>query len=576
MTKSKRRIGSCAVGVACLLWADTPRATSSDEARVQVAHGVAALHLFEYEDANEAFRQARRLDPGLAMAYWGEAMTYNQTLWRKEDVATARRVLASLGPSPAARAAKAETPTERGLLEAVEILFGDGDTAARHREYANAMGRLHAQDAENPDVAALYALALLGTMSRSLIGHDPGEDVHEGRTQGLAGSEVQTRVAEVLGNVLKSYPEHAGALHYLLHNDDDPEHARLALDAARTLARIAPDSSHARHMPSHIFFQLGMWREAAAADRAAFDASQAWVTRKHLGPAVRNYHALSWLEYALLQRGRYREAWTTIGELEPVVKATGQLPLLSDLSSMRARFVIETRRWELMARESNFANVNDLFAIGVSGARAHNPDLAERARQGLAVRAQSEREGDLRPAIAIMEREVAALIELGAGRNDRGVEILQAATRAELELPLPLGLPEPVKPAPELFGEVLLEVGRPREAIEPFEHALRRNPNRSLSVLGLARAHAALGESDRARTRYRELLANFDEADADVPEVAEARAALAPSAVAQSEFRGPLGAVIALGAIAVIAVAVVIRGRRRTKKKKARTKRAHS
>jgi hypothetical protein len=95
-------------------------------------------------------------------------------------------------------------------------------------------------------------------------------------------------------------------------------------------------------------------------------------------------------------------------------------------------------------------------------------------------------------------------------------------------------------------------------------------------VLGLARAHAALGESDRARTRYRELLANFDEADADVPEVAEARAALAPPAVAQSEFRGPLGAVIALGAIALIAVAVVIRGRRRTKKKKARTKRAHS
>ena len=119
---------------------------------------------------------------------------------------------------------------------------------------------------------------------------------------------------------------------------------------------------------------------------------------------MRNYHALSWLQYELLQRGRYREASSTIGEIEPVVKTSGALPLLSDLSSMRARQVIETRRWKDMAGERNFANVNDLFAIGVSAARAGNPDLAERARQALAERAQSAREGDLRPAIVIMER----------------------------------------------------------------------------------------------------------------------------------------------------------------------------
>src|SRR5439155_1240389 len=84
---------------------------------------------------------------------------------------------------------------------------------------------------------------------------------------------------------------------------------------------------------------------------------------------VRNYHALSWLEYALLQRGRYRAARDTLGELEPVVKATGIVQLLSDLASMRARYAIETRRWDLMSREQNFANVNDLFAIGMSAAR---------------------------------------------------------------------------------------------------------------------------------------------------------------------------------------------------------------
>src|SRR5262245_59641840 len=481
MTKVRRgvrRVCGAAAGAIWLAGSLGPGISVAQppDVRVLYARGLTALHLFEYEDASEAFVQAQRADSDFAMAYWGEAMTYNQTLWRREDVAAARQALARLAPSPTARVAKARTATEKGMMTAVDVLFGEGDDVTRHRQYADAMARVHAAGPANSDVAALYALALLGTMSRSLIGHD---DVHEGRSQGLAGSDVQTRVSSILGAVLKSNPEHPGALHYLIHNNDDPGHARLALDAARTLTRVAPDSSHARHMPSHVFLQLGMWREAETADRSAFAASQAWVTRRNFGPAVRNYHALSWLEYALLQRGRYREAWATLGELEPVVKSTGQVPLLSNLASMKARFAVETRRWELMARESNFANVNDLFAIGMSAARTNQLNTADRVRQALAARATSEQEGDLRPAIAIMERDVAGLIELSAGRRERAVEFLQAAAAAELKLPPPLGLPEPVKPAPELLGEVLVEVGRAREAIEPFQQALRRHPNRS-------------------------------------------------------------------------------------------------
>lgn len=485
--------------------------------------GVEALHNFEYEDANDAFQQAQRTDPGFVMAYWGETMGYNQTLWRNENVEAARQVLARLGPTAEARAAKAKVPKEQAFLAAVEILFGEGDAMTRRRNYANAMGRLYEKYPDDPEVASFYALALLGTMSRSLIGFT---DAHEGHSAGLAGSDTQKTVGTILESVLRSHPEHVGALHYLLHNYDDPAHARLALGAARTYAKVAPESSHARHMPAHIFLQLGMWHEAASSDRSAFSASNEWIARKGFGREMRNYHALAWLEYELLQLGRYREARETIDELEPVVKASGSTTLLSDLSSMRARFVVETRRWNMMASEQNFGNVNDLFAIGVSAARAGNPGLAEKARQALAQRAQSPQEGDLRPAIAIMAEEVAALIELKAGRSDTAVNRLQSAQRAELQVPPPLGLPAPLKPAPELLGEVLLEVGRPREAIEPFEHALRRNANRSLSLLGLARAKAAIGDAEAARERYRALLANFDRADADVPELREARAAV--------------------------------------------------
>ena len=492
--------------------------------QAEFRRGVVALHNFEYEDANEAFVRVQKADPGFAMAYWGEAMTYHQTLWRNENLDAGRQALTRLAATPAARALKATAPKDKAFLEAVGGLFGEGDAATRRRVYAETMGALYAGNPDDPDVASFYALALLGTMSRSLIGF---VDAHEGHSSSLAGSDTQRRVAEILDKVLTTHPDHPGALHYLLHNHDDPVHARRALSAARAYAKVAPQSSHPLHMPAHIFVQLGMWEDAAAADRAAFAASDAWVKAKGLSPAVRSYHALSWLQYSLLQLGQFDEAWKTMAELTPSVKASGDLTLLSDLSSMRARYVIETRRWEVLANERNFGNVNELFAIGVSAARSGNAAAAELARQGLATRAQSEQEGDLRPAIAIMEREVAALIELAAGRREQAVEILKTATQAELKLPAPLGLPAPIKPAPELLGEVLIELGRPAEAIEPFRQALSRNANRTLSVLGLARASATGGEPAAAQQHYGTLLTSYQRADAALPEINEARIALA-------------------------------------------------
>ena len=100
-------------------------AAAGDQAAL--TRGVTALHSFEYEDANDAFAQARQLNPGLVMAYWGEAMSYHQTLWRNENVQAARDALARLGPTRPARLAKASDPKEQGYLTAVESLFGDGD-----------------------------------------------------------------------------------------------------------------------------------------------------------------------------------------------------------------------------------------------------------------------------------------------------------------------------------------------------------------------------------------------------------------------------------------------------------------
>lgn len=537
--------------------------SASAPAQAEFLRGVTALHNFEYEEAHQAFVRARTLEPRFVMAFWGEAMTYHQTLWRNEDVAGGRRALSGLGATPRARAAKAATASERAWLGAVEHLFGDGAPEIRRQAYAEAMAQLHHQQPQDAEAASFYALALMGTMSRSLIGF---VDSHEGHSMGLAGSAIQTQVAAILEAVLRANPRHPGALHYLLHNYDDPAHAHLALAAAQTYAQVAPASSHALHMPAHIFLQLGRWDDAERSDRAAFTASDAWVTRNGLPLALRSYHALAWRQYELLQLGRFDEAWRTLDELAPVVKATGDVRLLSDLSSMRARFVIETRRWALMANERNFGNAMELCAIGMAAARSGNPSLAELARQALAARASAPEEGDLRPAIALMERQVAALIALAAGQGASAVETLTAAAAAELTLPPPLGLPAPIKPTPELLGEVLVEIGRPAEAIAPFQQALSRNANRTLSRLGLARAFAARGDHAAARDQYQKVLDNYSTADTGLAELTEARAALEPPPALLGRRPSLVAGAAAVGIAGSIGALALFAWRRRTRR----------
>src|SRR6185369_11672601 len=242
--------------------------SGSPQAQPAFLRGVLLLHSFEYDDAIASFRDAQKVDPGFVLAYWGEALCYNQPLWLNENLDKARATLGRLAASREARQAKATTAREKGYLDAVERLFGDGAKPARDRAYADRMAQLHAQFPEDDEAATFYALALLSTIP-------PGE----------RNLPVSLKAGEIALAVLKRNPEHPGANHYALHSFDDGEHASRALQAAKTYARIAPASSHARHMPSHVFLPLGMWDEAVASDESAFAASVAFAKRKGLSPS---------------------------------------------------------------------------------------------------------------------------------------------------------------------------------------------------------------------------------------------------------------------------------------------------
>ena len=274
--------------------------SGSTAAQKDFLNGLALLHDFEYRSAAAAFRRAQATDPGFAMAYWGEAMTFNHPLWMRQDLKAAQAALKKLAPTATERHAKAKTDREKEYLDAVEILLGDGTKIERDFRYMDAMAKLHARYPDDVDATAFYGLAILGTS-------------HEGRN-----IATYMRAAGLLEESWRDNRDHPGLLHYLIHSYDDPTHAPLGLRTARLYAKIAPNAGHAQHMTSHIFLALGMWQETVDANLAAIAATE----REDKGNnSVRCGHYPSWLEYAYLQLGEVDKARATLTACRGTVEA---------------------------------------------------------------------------------------------------------------------------------------------------------------------------------------------------------------------------------------------------------------
>jgi len=492
-------------------------ASGSPKAMPDFLRGVLLLHSFEFADAAEAFRKAQAADPGFAMAYWGEAMTYNHPLWMQRDRAAAVKALERLAPTPAGRIAKAPTEREKLYLEAVEALWAEGDKADRDHAYAEAMRKLHERFPDDLDAAAFYGLALLGTC----------EDHRDVR--------VYMQAAAVEEEVFAKNPDHPGAAHYLIHCYDDPVHAPLGMRPARVYATIAPDAVHALHMPSHIFFASGMWEEAVASNEASWKASVDRAARKGLPAGEHSFHALSWLEYANLQLGRWRDARSQLATMEADAKADPKDMTTSSLSIMRAVWIVETRRCEGLVPPASATSPRDHFVRGLCALDSGDRAGAKAAMEALGTPAPAEEahahggggSSYTRGGASvgrILGLELQALLAFGGGNQDEGLRLAAEAAAAEDAMSFEFGPPVVVKPAHELSGELLVVAAKPSDARAEFEKSLRQDPGRALSLLGLARAEAAAGDVAASKETSAKLAKQWSQADSDVRNRAEALA----------------------------------------------------
>jgi tetratricopeptide (TPR) repeat protein len=474
-------------------------------AQPELNQAMALLHHMTYPRAKAAFAQVAELDPDCALAHWGVAMSLFQPLWPTRP-----------GPDQlregweAVQKAKALAPAserEQLYLAAAEAFFREPEGAdywERIRRWETAMAALYQRFPDDPDAAALYALARLATAPAGGSSH-----------------EHQDQAAAILLAIRAQHPDHPGSMHYLIHANDVRGREHESLDVVRTYADIAPHNPHALHMPTHVFTRLGSWDEVvqgnlkaaeAALEHPAADGRHVWDEFPH---------ALEYLVYAYLQQGADEAALQQLERLRATAHLDPTFKTAFHLSSIPARYALERRAWH-DAAELDPRPAADIawdrfpwpesvtwFARGLGAAQLGRLDDAERAveRLGELERAalQAGEELFMRQ-IRVLRLAALAWLAHAQGNDEHALEQMQAAAELETSTPKHAVTPAPTLPADELRGDLLMELGRPEEALAAFERSLELHPNRFNSMLGAARAAEAFKDDETARRHYAALV----------------------------------------------------------------------
>ena len=493
---------------------------------------LAMLHNFWFARALEAFKKVIQADPQCAMAYWGAAMTYNHPFW---DAPTREDESAAWALVQKGRQTTKKTPREEMYLDAVAALYKDagaGSKSERDEAYKNAMKAVYEKYPDD-EVKLFYGLSILGTIK-----------------EGTPGFERQAVAAKLFEEVYAKKPEHPGALHYLIHVYDDPEHAVDGLKAARAYAKAAAAVPHAQHMPSHIFTRLGYWEESAAANENAWRTSEDDVKRAGESGEYRDFHSLNYLQYAYLQLGRYRDAKRVTDMIKaeyealPNKKTAPDTPELQarhvrgrtiyalpdrvayGYFDMLARYIVETGTWQEVPKIPLVAPSRDFVAmkLQLQAIAADAAGAKAAANQIVALSNEPGQHPFVKQIITMQAKEAEAIAARASGDIEGAMAMMNEAVAVEDSIYALSQPPYPIIPVHELYGTMLLEVKRPAEAMKHFTETLKRTPGRPKAIYGIARAAESLGDRQTAMKRYTEFLELWKQADKDRPEIAKARA----------------------------------------------------
>jgi hypothetical protein len=443
---------------------------------------VALLHSFAYRVAAQAFQVVAERDPHCAMAHWGIAMSLYHQLWSPPAAAEMERGRKEIDE---AHRLGAQSERERQFIAAAAAYFGADEhatPAARAQGYLDAMAAVAGHYPQDTEAQVFYALALLATAP-------PTDRTHAN----------QKRAAAILEPVFHAQPEHPGAAHYLIHAYDSAELAPQGLAAARAYSKIAPSAPHALHMPSHIFTRLGLWDDSIASNQAARVAARA---QADVGEEL---HAMDYLTYAYLQRGREADAEQVVADLRSMGVPNGsEFKVGYAATAMPVRLAMERQRWSDAESLEPLPGSAPQVAALVYWARAVAPARAGRGAQtdprdvdGIETcqrRATAAGDTYWATQIEVLGEEARGWRAAAAGQPEEAVRLLgEAADREDALEKLPV-TPGPVIPAREQLGELLLGLHRPQEALRELTTSLASAPGRRGGLMAAMRAAQQAGD----------------------------------------------------------------------------------
>ncbi len=481
-------------------------ATSCNAAsQPQFNRGVALLHSFEFGRAIEAFTTTLASDPSCAMAAWGIALSR----W-SNPFGPGIRPPAALQPGrdavERARTIGPKTDRERAYVEAVAQLYDAFETIdqrTRLTAYRDRMATIAAANPTDSEASIFYALSLAAVAAASPLDKTYAEPLKAGA---------------ILERLIATQPDHPGLAHYIIHSYDYPPLADRALEAARRYAIIAPDSPHARHMPSHTFTRLGYWQESIDANFASGEVA------KRDGVVGEELHTMDYRTYAFLQTGQDGRARAIVDALPEVVgrfnpngpaSAAPNSAAFFAMAAIPARYALERGAWadaaNLTLRPSSYPYTEALTHLARALGAAHTGNTALikasiDALQQITGTLKAQNEGYWAEQTEIQRREAAAWLTLAEGRKIEALAEMRAAADLEDGTEKAAVTPGPLVPARELLGEMLLQLNQPAQALRAFEQTLKKEPNRFRAVYGAAKAAALAENRAKARTYYGQLV----------------------------------------------------------------------
>jgi len=467
--------------------------------------GLELSYGFNHHAAIESFEEAAKLDPNLAMAHWGKAYAMGMNINLPIDAATNKAAYAEAQKAVALK--DHATAEEKDLIEALAQRYSNDDNPdfdKLNAAYAHAMAGVAAKYPNDPDVQSLYAESLM--------------DLHPWRywtIDGMPGPDTHTFVS-ALQNTLKKYPNHIGANHFLIHALEASPHPELALESAHRLEKLAPQSGHLVHMPSHIYLRMGIWDRGLKSNKAALAVDEKFLAKTPDPGVYPMYYIHNFDMYRAIadMAGNYEE--TMWGARNVAEKAVTMGPMGEPFTTEPWTEMVRFGRWNDIINakapdnQSPWMQAQYHFARGMAFASTKQIDDAQKEYDtfvDLRGKTPADYAYGFTPASDIYEVEgdiLGARMMKARGDHAMEIDLLTKAVTAYDKI----GYDEPADfyfPVRESLGFAQLRANRHPDAVATFKEEVKRHPNSGRALFGLWKSLMMTGpmsDADKAEHAY--------------------------------------------------------------------------